>query len=300
MFRPLPKLPLGDLAAHLPRDYVAVKFYANSALPDTAANRALTAQVLEDLTRDDRRRAAEHRTPLRRSHRLRAGAARSPAYGRAPDAAGDEPRGADAYHQQRAAFVGTYGGFSYLAPFCGTSTVAFYSNPTAFRFDHLEVSKRVFSSLKSGSFVPLDVKDLDVVRLALGRVDQVAAGRRESARKRGKPRADRRHPEAARSAHQAGRAYRLGAEAGSEVADGVPAPAERARPPVGAGRRGAAASDGDWRPAVPPEVAARRGRDHPGAVAGGRRQAPDVRRDWIGQHRREFRRSSPTSSGGAA
>jgi hypothetical protein len=31
----------------------------------------------------------------------------------------------------------------------------------------------VFSSLKSGSFVPLEVKDLGVVRLALGRVDQL-------------------------------------------------------------------------------------------------------------------------------
>jgi hypothetical protein len=39
----------------------------------------------------------------------------------------------------------------------------------------------VFSSLKSGSFVPLDVRDLDVVRLALGRVDQVLqAGARVS------------------------------------------------------------------------------------------------------------------------
>ena len=38
----------------------------------------------------------------------------------------------------------------------------------------------MFSSLKSGSFVPLDVKDLDVVRLALGRVDQLAPGRRQS------------------------------------------------------------------------------------------------------------------------
>ena len=50
-------------------------------------------------------------------------------------------------------------------------------NNAAFRFDHLEVSKRVFSSLRSGSFVPLDTKDADVVRLALGRVDQrVQAG----------------------------------------------------------------------------------------------------------------------------
>jgi hypothetical protein len=75
------------------------------------------------------------------------------------------------------AFVGTYGGFSYLAPFCGTNTVAFFSNPTAFRFDHLEVSKRVFSSLRCGSFVPLDTRDVDVVRLSLGRADQgVQAG----------------------------------------------------------------------------------------------------------------------------
>jgi hypothetical protein len=173
VFRPLPKLPLGDLSSHLPREYVAVKFYANSALPDTAANRALTAQVLEDLTattdvvllntghryddhtdfapvRRDRLHTVEHLLPpetnLEAQTRIISNAR---------------------------AFIGTYGGFSYLAPFCGTSTMAFYSNPAAFRFDHLEVSKRVFSSLKSGSFVPLDVKDLDVVRLALGRVDQV-------------------------------------------------------------------------------------------------------------------------------
>src|SRR5207244_443041 len=51
VFRSLGKLPLGDLAAHLPREYVAVKFYANVALPDTATNRAFIATVLADLTR---------------------------------------------------------------------------------------------------------------------------------------------------------------------------------------------------------------------------------------------------------
>ena len=66
------------------------------------------------------------------------------------------------------AFVGTYGGFSYLAPFHGTSTAAYFSHPTAFRFDHLEIAKRVFASLNTASFVPLAVKDLDVVRLSVG------------------------------------------------------------------------------------------------------------------------------------
>jgi hypothetical protein len=174
VFRPLPKLPLGDLASHLPREYVAVKFYANSALPDSPANRALIAQVIEDLT------ASTDVVLLNTAHRY-------------DDHSDFAPTRRDRLHtvehlmppetnlevQSRIisnarAFIGTYGGFSYLAPFSGTNAVAFYSNPAAFRFDHLEVSKRVFSSLKSGGFVPLDVKDLDVLRLALGRADRLA------------------------------------------------------------------------------------------------------------------------------
>jgi hypothetical protein len=184
VFRPLPKLPLGDLAQLLPREYVAVKFYANSALPDTAANRALIAQVLADLT------ATTDVVLLNTGQRYDDHSDFAPAIRQRlhtiehlmrPEANLDVQT---RVISNAKAFVGTYGGFSYLAPFCGTSTVAFYSNPTAFRFDHLEVSKRVFSSLKTGSFVPLEVKDLHVVRLALGRVEQalhMSAGAPENA-----------------------------------------------------------------------------------------------------------------------
>jgi hypothetical protein len=171
VFRSLPKLPLGDLAAHLPRDYVAVKFYANSALPDTPGNRALIAQTLTTLThtadvvllntgqryddhsdfaagRRERLHTVEHlmtpETNLEVQTRIISGAR---------------------------AFVGTYGGFSYLAPFHGTNTAAYFSHPTAFRFDHLEIAKRVFASLDTASFVPLDVRDLGVVRLSAGALD---------------------------------------------------------------------------------------------------------------------------------
>ena len=170
-FRSLPKLPLGDLAPRLPREYVAVKFYGNVALPDVPGNRAFIAQTLADLTRtsdvvllntgqqyddhsdfapvrQDRLHSVEHlmtpETNLEVQTRIICGAK---------------------------AFMGTYGGFSYLAPFCGTDTAAFYSHPKAFRFDHLEVAKRVFSSLKTAAFVPLDLKDLDVVRLGIGRAE---------------------------------------------------------------------------------------------------------------------------------
>jgi hypothetical protein len=66
------------------------------------------------------------------------------------------------------AFVGTYGGFSYLAPLCGVNTLAFYSHPGGFRFDHLDVAKRVFSGLGAGSFVELDLRSVDTVRLGFG------------------------------------------------------------------------------------------------------------------------------------
>jgi hypothetical protein len=171
-FRALPKLPLADLAAHLPRSYVAVKFYANSALPDNPANRAFIGHVLADLTRttdvvllNTGQRYDDHSdfAPLRRDRLHTVEQLMTPE--------------TNLEVQTRIicganAFLGTYGGFSYLAPFYGTNTVAFFSHPTAFRFDHLEVSKRVFSSLKTASFVPLDVKDMDVVRLALGRVER--------------------------------------------------------------------------------------------------------------------------------
>ena len=66
------------------------------------------------------------------------------------------------------AFIGTYGGFSDLAPLLGVDTVAFYSHPTGFRYDHLEVAKRVFTGLRCGAFVELDTRSVDVVRLACG------------------------------------------------------------------------------------------------------------------------------------
>ena len=66
------------------------------------------------------------------------------------------------------AFVGTYGGFSYLAPLAGVDTLAFYSHATGFRVDHLEVAKRVFSGLRCGAFVELDTRAIDVVKLGFG------------------------------------------------------------------------------------------------------------------------------------
>jgi hypothetical protein len=65
-------------------------------------------------------------------------------------------------------FVGTYGGFSYLAPLCGVNALALYSRADGFRFDHLDVAKRVFASLRCGTFTEVDIRAADVLRLGFG------------------------------------------------------------------------------------------------------------------------------------
>jgi hypothetical protein len=62
------------------------------------------------------------------------------------------------------AFVGTYGGYSYLAPLCGVSSLALYSEST-FKCSHLNVAQHIFRTVGGASLVPVDVASLPAVRL---------------------------------------------------------------------------------------------------------------------------------------
>jgi hypothetical protein len=177
-FSAVPPLDPWPLRAQLPPRYVAAKFYGNSALPDTPENRAFIASFLSDL--------AEHIDVV-----LLNTADRYDDHDDFPPAL--KGRVHTIEHLMRPednltvqtqvirhaeAFVGTYGGFSYLAPLLGIDTLAFYSHPSGFRFDHLEVAKRVFSGLRGGAFVELDTRSLDVVKLGFGGVLRSVAGTR--------------------------------------------------------------------------------------------------------------------------
>ncbi len=167
-FRPVPPLEPWAQRNQLPERYVAAKFYGNTALPDTPENRAFIAAFLAELTQhvdvvllNTGQRFDDHEdfTPSlrRRLHTVE--------HLMTPE---NNLTVQTQVIRHASAFVGTYGGFSYLAPLCGIDTLAFYSHPTGFRFDHLEVAKRVFSGLRGAAFVELDVRSLDVVRLAFG------------------------------------------------------------------------------------------------------------------------------------
>ena len=150
----------------LPAEYVAARFYFSDCFPDTTVNRAFVASTIDAISRqvpvvllntpfaaDEHRDYApsggrvltieRHMTPERNLAVQTAVIARA------------------------RAFVGTYGGYSYLAPFCGVPSLAFYSEAT-FKAHHLHVAQHVFERLGGGaSLVPLDAAAAPLVRLVL-------------------------------------------------------------------------------------------------------------------------------------
>jgi len=67
------------------------------------------------------------------------------------------------------AFVGTYGGFAYLAPLCGVRSTAFFSDRNYFTY-HLGVAQRAFSETGSDPLEAIDVRTIRLLEGVLGSV----------------------------------------------------------------------------------------------------------------------------------
>jgi hypothetical protein len=135
----------------LPSVYTAVKFYYNDSFPATPRNRLVARDVLADLTArgpvvslstglaiDDHEAWEEEATLA--AHGIRADL--SPATNLALQGA---------IVARAAAWVGTYGGFAYLAPFFGVPSTAYYSKRAAFSARHLALAEHVFRTWGSPS-----------------------------------------------------------------------------------------------------------------------------------------------------
>jgi hypothetical protein len=64
------------------------------------------------------------------------------------------------------AWVGTYGGFAYLAPFHGVPARAFYSKPDGFSRRHLALAESVFATFGRDLLSLSDVRDVPRVAAA--------------------------------------------------------------------------------------------------------------------------------------
>jgi hypothetical protein len=169
----------------MPSRYVAVKFYFNECFPATARNRQFVRETL---------RALAARCPV---VSLTTGLHIDDHDGARIDEDGVRhlPEGIDAarnLHVQSAivaradAFVGTYGGFSYMAPFYGLPSLAFYSNVNGFSAKHLQMARSAFERIGAPGL--LDVQDVANVADVSRVVDRVlAAAVHRSAEREGGP-----------------------------------------------------------------------------------------------------------------
>lgn len=167
-FERLPALDTRDIAGELPDDYTAVRFYFNESFPDTEENKLFVMRLLETLTEagdvvllnpdlhiDDHWEMAVGKNP--RIHSV----------DRLMTPRNNLEIQTKVISRARA-FVGTYGGLSYLAPMYGVTSLAFFSHREKFSPQHLELARRVFGNFKRGSYVVLDTSDIDVLGLAFG------------------------------------------------------------------------------------------------------------------------------------
>jgi hypothetical protein len=148
--------PPSKMAA-MPSRYVAVKFYFNDCFPANAQNRLFVIDVLRTLAREGPVVALS--TGLNLDDH---GGVRVDEYG-----VRHLPEGISAARNLEVqsavvagadAFVGTYGGFSYMAPFYGVKSMAFYSDAGGFSQKHLQMARSAFDAIGVGGL--LDVRDV--------------------------------------------------------------------------------------------------------------------------------------------
>jgi hypothetical protein len=140
----------------MPSRYTAVKFYFNDCFPATPQNRAFVRDTLRTLA--SRGPVIALSTGLNLDDH---GGLRVDEHGVRHLPEGINPaqnlqvQSAIVAHAD--AFVGTYGGFSYMAPFYGVKSVAFYSDPNGFSQKHLHMARSAFEAI--GAAGMLEVRD---------------------------------------------------------------------------------------------------------------------------------------------
>lgn len=153
---------LSDL---LSDDYVAVRFYSSEAFPNEPETRRFASAVIESLSRrtnvvllGNPHELDEHRDVqgelvgdvTRIDHLL------------APE---NNLTIQTAVVGRAKAFVGTYGGFSYLAPFLGVPSLSFSVDWERSHSWHYELAQKVFNGPEWGAFVRLRHTELPLVDL---------------------------------------------------------------------------------------------------------------------------------------
>jgi hypothetical protein len=165
VYEPIARPDRATLPVELPRDYVAVRFYSRDSFPDSPEAAGFASAVIEALARHvtvvligtrvalDEHRDVQGRLPegvVTVDHAMR------------PE---DNLAVQTAVVAHARAFVGTYGGFSYLAPFLRVPSISFSTEREKTQPWHYELAQGIFAGAAWGDFVALRHTDLALVDL---------------------------------------------------------------------------------------------------------------------------------------
>ena len=173
VYRRMPSVELDELDRVLPSEFVAVRFYFRPSFPDTRENRDLVGRFIRTLA---------ERTPV---VMLNTGLS-------VDDHEDFDPGTGMGVHSidhlmtpsrnlavqtaviaRARAFVGTYGGLSYLGPFYGVPAIALFSDEAELVPTHLDVSRRLSRRLDA-PLVTLDVREVAMVEMLFDTLNTTA------------------------------------------------------------------------------------------------------------------------------
>lgn len=170
-YGPLPRPAPHPVTNALPAEYVAAKFYFSQSFPDTAGNRefvqrriAAAAEQMPVVLLSAGAQLDDHRDALITGARVLTIATDVRDNLAAQSAVVAGARG----------FLGTYGGFSYLAPLYGVDSLSFFSDRDKLVPFHLDHAQATFGTMRAGRFLACDVADAHLVATTFHRAPQPA------------------------------------------------------------------------------------------------------------------------------
>jgi glycosyltransferase involved in cell wall biosynthesis len=176
-YRRLTLTGAADELRGLPEDYVAVRFYFRPSFPDTPDNRRFAADAVRMLSRD--MPVVLLNTGLDLDDHIDLDVSGGKGVYRV-DHLMTPQRNLQLQTRIIAnarAFVGTYGGLAYVAPFYGVPSIGFYSQESDLMPAHLDVGWRLGRTMNAPLTV-LDAKSVDLLRTLFGVCTRPADGLR--------------------------------------------------------------------------------------------------------------------------
>ena len=167
--------PLGALEGRLPGRYTAVRFYFSECFPDTDENRRFAARTVQRLAEQGDVVVLQAGGALDDHSDVTAAARQRVHVIDAGQSLRDNLEVQSAVIARASRFVGTYGGFSYLAPLYGVDTAAFYSRRT-FQAVHLHAAQHMLQAVEGGALLPLDIAQEPLLASVFGGSEATAPG----------------------------------------------------------------------------------------------------------------------------